>query len=411
MFPNPQEALPLPPHPDLEHYRKLAKALVKSYESSQLRDWVMRWVPPDLTDEVEEFAKRKLDERCALTTAQFVIARSHGFESWPKFARHIDGLLRERSSVRDFEAAADAIVAGDEATLRRLLRDDPKLIRMRSTREHRATLLHYVSANGVEGYRQKSPPNAARITAMLLDAGAEVDAEADVYGGGCTALGLVATSVHPEKAGVAEAVMQLLLDRGASIDHPTMTGSAHSAVVGCLANGRPRAAAFLADRGARLDLEGAAGIGRLDVAEQLLPDATRAQVQNGFLYACEYGHTAVARYLLDHGADLSDQGTTGLTGLHWAVMGGHLEVIDMLLDRGAPLEAVNVYGGTVLETAGWTLRNGDPDIDLVAIFERLLAAGAKLQDGWLAWLDRQTARPPEVKARIAEVLRRYGAAS
>lgn len=29
MYPNPQDALPLPPHPSVEQYRKLAKDLVK----------------------------------------------------------------------------------------------------------------------------------------------------------------------------------------------------------------------------------------------------------------------------------------------------------------------------------------------------------------------------------------------
>jgi len=75
---------------------------------------------------------------------------------------------------------------------------------MRSTRDHHSTLLHYVSANGVEDFRQKTPPNIVEITNLLLDAGAEVDAESDAYGGGCTTLGLVATSVHPEQAGASE---------------------------------------------------------------------------------------------------------------------------------------------------------------------------------------------------------------
>ena len=30
MYPNPQDAVPLPPHPDLEQYRKRAKELVKA---------------------------------------------------------------------------------------------------------------------------------------------------------------------------------------------------------------------------------------------------------------------------------------------------------------------------------------------------------------------------------------------
>ena len=49
------------------------------------------------------------------------------------------------------------------------LRRDPALVRARSSRVccfdppvHRATLLHYVAANGVEAYRQKTPPERRR---------------------------------------------------------------------------------------------------------------------------------------------------------------------------------------------------------------------------------------------------------
>jgi hypothetical protein len=40
-----------------------------------------------------------------------------------------------------FDEAAAAIVSGDIATLRRLLDERPELIRQRSSREHRSTLL------------------------------------------------------------------------------------------------------------------------------------------------------------------------------------------------------------------------------------------------------------------------------
>ena len=135
-----------------------------------------------------------------------------------RVGRNLPGISkrsRKAFAVSRFEAAADAIVSGDVATLKRLLREDPKLIRAISTREHGATLLHYVSANGVEGYRQKTPKNIVAIAEMLLNAGAEIDATANVYGGGCTTLGLAATSIHPERAGVQEALLQTLLDHGA----------------------------------------------------------------------------------------------------------------------------------------------------------------------------------------------------
>lgn len=96
----------------------------------------------------------------------------------------------------------------------------------------------------------------AVLTKILLKAGADVDAEADVYGGGATTLGLAATSIHPFRAGVQNPLLQILLDHGADIEHEISGGNRQNAVTGALANGRGDAAVFLADRGARLDLKG-----------------------------------------------------------------------------------------------------------------------------------------------------------
>jgi hypothetical protein len=52
-----------------------------------------------------------------------------------------------------FEAAVDAIVVGAAAALRKLLHEDPGLVRAPSTREPRSTLLDSVAANGVEDFR------------------------------------------------------------------------------------------------------------------------------------------------------------------------------------------------------------------------------------------------------------------
>src|SRR6185503_7685198 len=168
------------------------------------------------TEQVERFARRTLSNtdkpQCRVADVHFVIAQAHGFESWTTFTKHLKGLLQKNSLVAKFEAAADAICDGDIKTVKLLLQEEPKLIRSRSTREHQATLLHYVSANGVEGYRQKTPKNIVEIAKILLNAGAAVNAEADVYGGGATTLGLVATSVLPFRAGVQNPLMQILLD-------------------------------------------------------------------------------------------------------------------------------------------------------------------------------------------------------
>jgi ankyrin repeat protein len=283
--------------------------------------------------------------------------------------------------VGDFEQAADAIITGDIATLERLLRENPGLIRTHSTRRHQATLLHYVSANGIEGYRQKTPNNIVEIADLLLRAGADVNAVADPYGGSTT-LALVATSVHPERAGAQEALMQLLLDHGATLD--SANSPAGPLVKICLANGRAQAAEFLAARGARLDLEGAAGVGRIDIvknyfdeSDSLRPNATKSQLERGFLWACEYARNEVVEFLLQRGASLEAQDNTGQTALHWAVIGGHEDTIKLLLEKGAKVEAKNVYGGTALGQAIWSAKNGDSRINYEPIIALLKDQGAK----------------------------------
>jgi hypothetical protein len=86
-----------------------------------------------------------------------------------------------------------------------------------------------------------------------------------------------------------------------------------------------------------------------------------------------------------------------------------LETIKLLLRRGASLEARNCYGGTVLGQALWSAVNANNGIDYVRITETLLEAGAKIEEGSMAWVAKQKAGSAAVKERIAEVLRRYGA--
>jgi ankyrin repeat protein len=426
MFPNPQDALPLPLRPNSERYKKLAKDLVKACKSGDpnaVGDWAEAWVRMLVkrsgiklgrresrvivrrTEQVEAFAQRTFSNtQCRLADAQIVIARSHGFESWTKFTKHLNQLSQKRSLVAKFEAAADAICNGDIKTVKRILREEPQLIHARSTREHKATLLHYVSANGVEGYRQKTPKNIVAIAKVLLNAGAEVDAEADVYGGGATTLGLVATSVHPFRANVQNPLMQILLDHGADIDHVTSAGNRQHAVKGALANGRGEAAAYLADRGARTDLEDAAGVGRLDFVKgffnadgSLKRKTSRRQLQSALKLACTWGHLDVVEFLLDKGVDLSGRQGDGQSPMHCAAIGGALEVIKFLLKHNAPLEVRNIYGGTVLGQTLWSAAHGgDPKL-YGEIIEVLINAGASVPD-----------RHVPVNKPIDDLLRRYG---
>ena len=388
------DALPLPPRPDLEQYRTLAKDLQRAARSSDpnaVARWARRWLEtlarlrgddasadagaPGVAIEREsaqlERRWRQLQGRSdrarasdgapgpRLTDAQFFIAREHGFASWPKFAAHLEALQHDGSPTALFESAVDAIVAGDAATLQRLLRAHPELARARSTRDHRSTLLHYVSANGVEDFRQITPKNIVEMTEMLLAAGADVNAVSEAYGGGSTTLGLAATSLHPEQAGVQVALLETLLRHGASIEGG-QAGNGNGIVLGCLANGQPGAARFFADRGAPMRLVEAAGVGRLDRVQaffglrpplapvagtaagspsEAAPPITPGELDSALQYAAGYGHTDVVRFLLERGANPAMADDAGQTPLHWATFGPHVEVTRTLVAAGAPITA------------------------------------------------------------------------
>jgi hypothetical protein len=376
----------LPAHPSLEQYKKQAKELLKSVKAGDtqpLQDILQRLKkdhqrPGRLTE-----LERK-GTKLFLADVQFLIARDYGFESWPKLAKYIEGIAR-RSSAATFEAAVDAIVNGDSPELERLLKETPDLVRARSARLHQATLLHYVGANGVENYRQKTPKNAVQVAEVLLRAGADVNATADIYRGSDT-LGLVATSIFPALAGVQNELIDLLLQHGAKLNDERLVNA-------CLANGRGQAAEHLAKRGAPLDLEGAAGVGRLDLVKTyfeedggLKANATKKQMERGFLWACEYGRDDVVDFLLQNGLRV-DAMPHGETGLHWAAFGGHVAIVKRLLQKRAPLGVKDKrYGGTPLDWAlhGWN----DPPIgtergyyyEVVAI---LASAGARVDPAWL----------------------------
>ena len=132
-----------------------------------------------------------------------VVAADHGFGAW-------DDVPGSAEDDRDFEAAVGRVVCGDLDGLARALAREPSLVRRRSAHGHRATLLHYVSANGVEIRRQTVPANAPRIARTLLAAGADPLAGAFLSGGSLTVRELVRTSEHPWRAGVGEPLVELL---------------------------------------------------------------------------------------------------------------------------------------------------------------------------------------------------------
>ncbi len=270
-----------------------------------------------------------------------------------------------------FERAADAVVDGDLATLAALLASHPELIAARSQRVtdrnppvHRATLLHYIAANGVEDVRQRCPQNAVAVARMLLAAGAAPDALADMYGGQCTTMSMLVSSTPPARAGVQVPLIDVLVDFGASVES---LGAGHwnSPLITALVFGFVDSAEALVRRGARVDaLAAAAGLGRLDEVRAMLPAASADDRHRALALATQRGHLEITRALLDAGEDPNRFHPPGMHAhagpLHHAALGGHDAVVRLLVERGARLDLTDtIYHAT---PAGWAEHGGNPAI-------------------------------------------------
>ena len=423
------DAIPLAPRPNLDHYRKLAKELAATVRTGDLdavSNWAASWIErlaslqgdtatPEylvkgtrlpnkqaIAQEVKGILRNAQDWRllekageAVLSASQYFLAWLHGFESWPRFVEHLEARQEAASPVAQFESAADAVVTGDEGALRTLLGRNRALIRATSSRDHHATLLHYIAANGHEGFRQRTPDNAVAVARILLEAGAEPDALADMYGHRCTTMQMLVSSVHPFRAGVQERLVELLLDFGADVDGVEKDGSP---IMTAFRFHYPAAARTLARRGARIgNIIAAAALGRADLVAELVdaegnlrPDALAPsgpwprlsrdpKVHLGFAlaWATAFGHAEVVELLLKRGVDPNGQDDDA-SALHFAAGLGRMELMRLLLRHGAAVETKNSYGGTVLDGTVWYALN-DPHagVDYPAVVRELLAVGAR----------------------------------
>ncbi len=382
---------PLPFSAPLPHYRHQAENLLAGCRAGDLESIRIfkQHHPRFLNPEIPWLSMNPPDEevRAAgleLADAQLAVARCYDFRDWQALADYAEAVADKDSAVYRFESAVEAVISGDLPALESLLRRDPELVRRRSTRithfdppEHRATLLHYVAANGVEGYRQKTPKNAVEIATALLAAGAEADALADLYGGQCTTMTLLVSSGHPAEAGVQVALVDILVDFGASVE-PQGEGKWRSPLMTALVFGYVDAAEALVRRGARVDdLAAAAGLGRLADTRRLLPGAGAESRHRAFALAAQNGHAEIVRLLLDAGEDPSRYNPDGThshtTPLHQAVYAGREAVVRLLVERGARLDMQDtIYDSTPL---GWAIHGGRTEIQ-----QYLRSQGAKTAD-------------------------------
>jgi ankyrin repeat protein len=379
---------PVPFQSPLSAYEQQAQSLLAGHRAAdraaidlfhrkhpRFLDEKIKWRPKFIADTEIRDAALSLDD------ARLAIARHYDFLDWSSLTANVEA-VSQHGPVLEFEAAVEAVVNGDLAALQDALGRDPALVHARSSRvcsfdppRHRATLLHYVAANGVEAYRQKTPANAVEIARALLQAGAEPDALADMYGAECTPMSMLVSSSHPAQAGLQVQLVELLLDSGAAIEGRG-TRKWGGPLFTALTFGMTDAATFLAQRGARIDLPDAAGLGLVDDAARLLPSADAAARHRALSVAAQQGHVAIVGLLLDAGEDPNRYNPASnhphTTPLHQAAVGGHQAVVRLLVERGARLDIRDtIWHATPL---GWALHGGGVAKETITEYLRSLGS-------------------------------------
>lgn len=82
------------------------------------------------------------------------------------------------------------------------------------------------------------------------------------------------------------------------------------------------------------------------------------------MVAAYYGHTELAKYLLEHKAKVKDVDLYSCSTLAYAAIGGKCEMVNLLLDNGAKIDSVDSFGSTPLLHA---IRHGHQELAVALI--------------------------------------------
>jgi ankyrin repeat protein len=388
----------LPAAPSLEQLRKQAKDLLRAHRAG------------DASAAARVTAHHPHpDEPLKLTGAQLVVAREHGFPSWPRLRAYVERLAAHgpelqhayHEDVDYYEGRAHGLLAsaedgteGAEAAFRRwqapLTERGARTVVARQhgfstwagLRRHVASLresgepfaraFRAVEARDLEALREEldrfpdlvgargtngndllgMAAGDERLVALLLERGAD-PARGNAHGW---------TPLHQAAYGNRVGLARLLLDAGAPVD-VSARGDGGTPLVVTLFWGHRETAELLAGHGlAPGNLRVAAGLGRLELVDELVgPDgslAPEAGAHRGFYRP----HSGFPYWQAsDDPQEVLDE------ALAWAARNDRVEALDVLVARGAGVDA-DVNRGTAL---AWAAACGR-----AAAVRRLLALGA-----------------------------------
>ncbi len=230
-----------------------------------------------------------------------------------------------------------AIITGETDSVAALLADTPSLANQRLPGNDRS-MLHY--ATDWPGHH----PDVATSITRLIEAGADPDVampQADSPAVAETPLHWAASSDDVDAA-------RALLDGGATVDALGGIFDGCTPYVEAIIFQKYGAAQLLLDRGAADWLPGAAALGHAERVEQffdadgslrsdvgrllhddLAPNAPMF-LDRAFQFACRAGHLAIAKFLLERGADPSATSPAGTSAREMAEPNGHADVVRWL---------------------------------------------------------------------------------
>ncbi|MDR0779895.1 MAG: ankyrin repeat domain-containing protein [Pseudomonadales bacterium] len=225
---------------------------------------------------------------------------------------------------------------------------------------------------------------SAEVLTQLLAAGADVNRAQTITGD--TALMIAA------RTGRVEAV-QVLLDHGAAIEARESWGGT-TALMWAVNENQSEVVRLLLERGADVNAvsryiapDTGRGFEGSPLRERSAEEIGAVQDATGeftpLMFAAREGHIAVARLLVEAGADVNALAADGKDALGVALFNGHYDLAAFLLERGSQVDQADAYGFTPLfwavdrrnmETATsypWIITD-----DPFFLVEKLLAAGA-----------------------------------
>ncbi len=302
----------LPSRPNLEHLKKQARSLLRQAQASD-------------PEALARFAAISIATAAPkLADALHVLAREHGFESWPKLKLHVEVASEDAD-----EALTAAIKLNKAELVREVLARHPSL-----KEKINQPLAHY--SFDIPPIVAAAEREARKVADVLLDAGADINARSRWWAGGFGVLDFCG----------------------------------------------PELADFLIARGATLDIHAAARLGKVEEVRAMLardPQLVHARGGDGQLPLHFAATTEIAALLLEHGAevDARDIDHESTAAQYMACFGRYKDspksdrhdIVRFLLSKGAEAD---ILMASAIGDRGLVekLLNHDPDLVQVTVNEQ-----------------------------------------